>query len=127
MCHIPVEIIRGMEDSIMSIAYTRNGDYYVPNLIVPESKYEIGKYGRRRKQFLKTNRKCQYSILLMSGKLLEHLHKIDEQAQTILKQFINSAEQNAPDKATHQMEWVGYMNNAKASAEEVINQELIYV
>ena len=44
-----------------------------------------------------------------------------------LNQFIKEAEQTAPDKATHQMEWVGHMNNAKACAEEVINHELIYV
>ena len=45
----------------------------------------------------------------------------------ILKQFISAAEKSAPDKATHQMEWVGHFNNVKASAEEVINHELIYV
>ena len=66
-------------------------------------------------------------MLLMTGKLFEHLHEVDEQAQEILDQFIKSAEQTAPDKATHQMEWVGHMNNAKACAEEVINHELIYV
>ena len=66
-------------------------------------------------------------MLLMTGKLFEHLHEVDEQAQEILAQFIKSAEQTAPDKATHQMEWVGHMNNAKACAEEVINHELIYV
>ena len=66
-------------------------------------------------------------MLLMTGKLFEHLHEVAEQAQEILDQFIKSAEQTAPDKATHQMEWVGHMNNAKACAEEVINHELIYV
>ena len=40
--------------------------------------------------------------------------------------FIKDAEKTAPDKATHQMEWVGHMNNARNSAEEVINQKLIY-
>ena len=63
----------------------------------------------------------------MTGKLFEHLREIDEQAQKILEQFIKEAEKTAPDKATHQMEWVGHMNNAKASATEVINHELIYV
>ena len=63
----------------------------------------------------------------MTGKLLDHLHEVDVQAQEILDQFIKSAEQTAPDKEAHQMEWVGHMNNAKACAEEVINHELIYV
>ncbi|MGN0163851.1 MAG: TnpV protein [Candidatus Ornithomonoglobus sp.] len=32
----------------------------------------------------------------------------------------------APYKAAYQMEWVGHMNNAKTSAEELINHELVY-
>ena len=63
----------------------------------------------------------------VSGYNYEYLHEIDVQAQEILNQFIKAAEQTAPDKEAHQMEWVGHMNNAKACAEEVINHELIYV
>ena len=62
----------------------------------------------------------------MTGKLNEHLHEVDVQAEKILEQFIKSAEQTAPDKATHQMEWVGYMNNAKSCAEEVILERVVY-
>ena len=109
------------------IEYVKNGDYYIPNFEVPECKYEIRKYGRLRKQHLKTKKPCQYSMLLMTGKLFEHLHEVDEQAQEILDQFIKSAEQTAPDKEAQQMEWVRHMNSAKASADEVINHELIYV
>ena len=76
---------------------------------------------------VQTNKPCRYSTHLMTGKLFEHLHEVDKQAQEILEKFIRAAEQTAPDKATHQMEWVGHMNNAKASAIEVINHELIYV
>lgn len=109
------------------IEYVRNGDHYIPNFEVPECKYEIRKYGRLRKQHLKSNKPCQYSMLLMTGKLFEHLHEVDEQAQEILDQFIKAAEQYAPDKEAQQMEWVRHMNSAKASANEVINHELIYV
>ena len=63
----------------------------------------------------------------MTGKLFEYLHEVDKQAQEILEQFIKEAEKTAPDKATHQMEWIGHMNNAKASVMEVVNHELIYV
>lgn len=109
------------------IEYVKCGDYYLPNFELPQNQYEIGKYGRMRLQFLKTGKPCRYSTLLMTGKLNEHLHEVDVQAEKILEQFIKAAEQIAPDKATHQMEWVGHMNNAKASAAEVINHELIYV
>lgn len=107
------------------ITYTKIGDYYLPDLTVSKVKYEIGKYGRARLKFIKNNRRCFYSSLMIRGKLFEHLHEVDEQAKIILEQFIKSSAENAPDKATHQMEWVGYMNNIKASAEEVINEELI--
>ena len=63
----------------------------------------------------------------MTGKLFEHLHEVDVQAQKILEQFIREAEKNAPDKATQQMAWVGHMNNAKACAEEIILSEIIYI
>ena len=106
--------------------YTKVGDYYIPNLEVPENNYEIRKYGRMRKKYLKEHRKGTYNYLVMSGKLFEHLHEVDSKAQKILDKFISEAEKTAPDKATHQMEWVGYMNNAKACAEEVINHKLIY-
>ena len=109
------------------IEYVRNGDYYIPNLEVPECKYEIKKYGRLRRQHLKTNKPCQYSMLLMTGKLLDHLHEVDIQAQEILDQFIKEAEKNAPDKVTQQMAWIGHMNNAKACAEEIILSEIIYI
>ena len=36
------------------IEYVRNGDYYIPNLTVPDDKvYNIGKYGRLHSIFIK--------------------------------------------------------------------------
>lgn len=109
------------------IEYVKNGDYYLPNFALPDKIYSIGKYGMMRRRFLKNRKRSLYSALLISGKLNEHLHEVDVQAQTILEQFIKSGEKDAPNKATEQMKWIGYMNNLKHSAEEVINHELIYV
>lgn len=103
------------------IEYVRNGDYFLPDFEVPQCKYEIRQFGRLRLKYIKSERKCFYSYLMITGNLNEHLHEIDVQAHEILEQFIRAAEQTAPDKATHQMEWVGHMNNAKASAMEIIN------
>ena len=109
------------------IEYVRCGNYYIPNLTMPECKHEIGKYGRLRRKHLKSNKRCKYSTLLMTGKLFEHLHEVDVHAQEILERFIKEAEKNAPDKATQQMAWVVHMNNAKACAEEIIYAEIIYI
>lgn len=106
--------------------YTKAGDYYLPNLGAPNVNYKIGRYGRARRQYLKEHKKGEYTALMISGKLHKHLHDVDIKAQKIMDCFIKDAEKTAPDKATHQMEWVGHMNNAKACAEEVINQKLIY-
>ena len=84
-------------------------------------------FGNGLSKHLKSNKRCLYSTLLMTGKLFEHLHEVDVQAQKILEQFIEQAEKNAPDKATQQMAWVGHMNNAKACAEEIILSEIIYI
>ena len=59
--------------------YTKVGDYYIPNISVPDTKkYNIGKYGNLRKTFLKEHHKSYYTILFMEGKLFEHLAEIDE-------------------------------------------------
>lgn len=108
------------------IEYMKIGDYYIPNLSVLKSNYRIGKYGRARWRYIKSEMRGYYSYLLTSGKLYEHLQDIEEQSKIILEQFINQAEKTAPDKEENQIEWIGYMNNAKASAEEIINRELIY-
>ena len=107
--------------------YTKVGDYYLPNLSAAGDNYKIGKYGRARRRQLKEHKKSEYTALMISGKLHKHLHDVDIKAQKIMDCFIKEAEKTAPDKATHQMEWVGHMNNARHSAEEVINYRLIYV
>ena len=61
------------------IEYVRQGDYYIPNLTVPDEKeYNIGKYGRLRRTFLKEHHNWLYSTMLMQGTLLKHLAEIDE-------------------------------------------------
>lgn len=109
----------------MEINYIKNGDYLIPDLALFEQK-PVGKYGRARLRYIKEYRHGYYAALLLTGEINKHLCEIDEQAEVILTQYITEALKTAPDKATHQMEWVGHMNNAKASAEEVIYAELIY-
>ena len=106
---------------------TEKFNYYLPNLVTPNGNYKIGKYGRARRQYLKEYKKSKYSALMISGNLHKHLHDVDIKAQKIMDCFIKDAEKTAPDKATNQMEWVGHMNNARNSAEEVINYRLIYI
>ena len=62
-----------MKDKIIKngIEYVRNGDYYIPNLTVPDDKvYNIGKYGRMHAKFVKGNRPTVYSMKLLKGSCL---------------------------------------------------------
>lgn len=117
----------------MKIEYTKQGDYYFPNLyLYSDFKYsEIGKYGRMRLKFLKENKKADYIILFMNNKLQEHLLEIDKIAndrfEFLMKQLAKKENITEELKATDQLKWVGLMNNIKHSAEEIILKDLIYV
>ena len=77
-------------DEKTGINYTLQGDYYIPDLILPPEKEcpLLGKYGRMRLNYLKENQKAQHSIMLMNGTLNSHLHDIDEHANKILEHTV---------------------------------------
>lgn len=117
----------------MKIQYRKVGDYYLPNIAVSQNtkNFRIGKYGKLRLNYLKENKKAEYTILLIDNKLQKHLMEIDKQAnerfELLMKQFAEKENITEELKATNQMEWVGRMNNIKNFAEEIIFNELIYV
>ena len=116
----------------MKIDYRKCGDYYIPNLVISNTKnYELGKYGRMRLNYLKTQKKAKYTILLMEDKLSEHLQEIDKTATNrynlLMKQFAEQENITEELKATNQLEWVGKMNSIKTRIEEIIFNELIYI
>lgn len=114
----------------MELTYTKNGDYFIPNLVIPEEKRPIGKYGNLRKTYLKEYHKGIYQRMLLSCKLWEHLADVEEQAQQrmdILVEQMKKAEGVTEElKAMDQMKWVQEMNGIVHRAEEIIFQELIY-
>ena len=117
----------------MKIEYTKVGNYYLPNLVAPENmkNFKIGKYGKLRLNYLKENKRAEYTILLMDNKLQKHLMDIDKTAnerfELLMKQFAEKENITEELKASNQMEWVRRMNNIKNRAEEIIFKELIYV
>ena len=116
----------------MKIDYRKCGDYYIPNLVISNTKnIKLGKYGKMRLNYLKTQKKAEYTILLMDDKLSEHLQEIDETATNrynlLMKQFTEQENITEELKANNQLEWVGKMNSIKNCTEEIIFNELIYV
>ena len=114
----------------MKIQYIRVGDYFIPDLMLPEESRPIGKWGRMHREYLKEHKPIQYNCLLLSGELRTYLADLNEQAQDRLERMIDQmkmAEGVTEElKAADPMAWVGAMNNIRNRAEEIILQELIY-
>ena len=113
------------------IDYILVGDYYIPDLKLPEENRPIGRYGRLHREYLKQEHPARYSSLILTGKLWTYLADLNEQAEERLDLIIEqmkSAEGVTEElKARNQLEWVGRMNNIRSRAEEIINSELIYI
>ena len=114
----------------MEIQYIRVGDYFIPDLMLPEESRPIGKWGRMHREYLKEHKPIQYNCLLLSGELRTYLADLNEQAQDRLERMIDQmkmAEGVTEElKAADPMAWVGAVNNIRNRAEEIILQELIY-
>lgn len=115
----------------MELTYTKIGDYFIPNLIMPEEKRPIRKYGNLRKKYLEKYHRGIYEGMLLSCKLWEHLADVEEQAtqrMDVLIEQMKKAEGVTEElKAVDQMKWVQEMNGILHRAEEIIFQELIYI
>ena len=97
--------------------YVLVGDYYVPDLKLPEERRPIGHWGRLRQSYLKLHRPMLYNELILSGRLHTVVADLNEQAADRLTEAM---------KAENQMLWVQSMNSIRCRAEEIIKTELIY-
>lgn len=116
----------------MGGTYTMQGDYCLPNLILPgKEERPIGVWGQRRLRYLKQHHKILYYNLLTSGKLRSHLADVEEEAQSLfyrlVKQYAEREGVTEQLKAENPMEWVGRMNNIRECVSEVLNAEMIFV
>lgn len=109
--------------------YRQEGDFLLPNIEAPESP-QIGIWGQRRLQYLRTNKKVLYTTMLMGSTLKDHLEKVDKSAEEMFEQLTTQMklqESVTEDlKANNQMEWVQRMNNIRNRAAEIVYKELIY-
>lgn len=115
----------------MGGTYHREGDYLIPDLTLGEdADYQLGKYGRMRRDYLKNYRKSVYTSLFLSGTLFKHLAETDqicnERMDTIIAQMKEREGVTEALKASDQMAWVGAMNNIRSRAEEIVLSEVVY-
>jgi hypothetical protein len=99
-------------DNKNGIEYVLQGDYYIPNIIVPSNikNFRLGKYGRLRFNYLKTNKKAEYMILQMENKLQKHLMNVDitatNRVNAIIKELAKKENVTEELKVNNQQEWV---------------------
>ena len=113
------------------IKYELCGEQYYPIFSETNSaEHHIGKYGLIHRDYIKQHKRGAYTTLLTEGKLNAHLHEIDLQASSMVEAIVaNLARERGIDeelKASDTLKWVAEMNNIKASAEEIVLQEVIY-
>ena len=102
----------------MNISYTRKGDYLLPDLkLKDKERFNIGKYGLLKLEYLKKNKRGLYTELLMNDKLNEYLHDVDIIANSRINNLILllAEKENIDEKLkqNNQILWVGKMNNIK--------------
>ena len=112
--------------------YEWQGDYLIPCLTISAEKEQpIGTWGQRHLDYLKKYRKVTYINLLTSGRLNAYLADIDSQAQERFKRLIEGMKQEQGIteqlKAENALEWTGRMNNIRACARGIVNNEIIFV
>ena len=116
----------------MSISYTKIGDYLLPDLkLEDKERFNIGKYGLLKLEYLKKNKRGLYTELLMKNTLNEYLHDVDinlmEIELSLIKELAEKENVTEELKSSNQMLWIGKMNNIKNRVEEIILKEYIYV
>ena len=114
----------------MNSKYIRSGDYYIPDLILPEETRPIGKWGRMHRDYLKEHCPIRFNNLVLSGNLWTYLADLNDQAQqrmeTLITQIQSAEGITEALKAADPLGWTQCMNNITARAEEIIREELIY-
>lgn len=114
----------------MGGTYRRAGDYFVPDITLPEMETcKIGKYGRMRRRYLEEHRPSLFNTLLLNGTLWAHLAEIDrtcnERMEIMAAAMAEREGVTETLKAADQMEWVRRMNNIRSRTEEIIFSELV--
>jgi len=66
----------------MDIEYIKNGDYFIPNIVLPPSEQQpIRKFGRMRMAYLKEHRPIIYNQLILSASYTAILLRLSKPAR----------------------------------------------
>lgn len=112
------------------LGYLQTGDYFIPDLKLPQENRSIGKYGRMHRDYLQEHNPIRFDDLVLEGKLWTYLADLNEQAQNRLQLIIRQMQEeesvNDELKENNQIAWVQAMNSIHNRAEEIVLHELVY-
>lgn len=115
---------------MQELNYIRCGNYYIPDIRLPEENRPIGRCGRIHRDYIKDHNPIRFNDLCLCGELWAYLADLNEQAQSRLELIIEQmkvSEGVTEDMKQHdQMAWVGAMNSIRNRAEEIVLREMIY-
>ena len=110
--------------------YVLVGDYYIPDLRLPEEDRPIGKWGQMHKEYLMEVKPILFNQLVLEGKLFTYLADLNEQAndrfRLIVRQMMEAGGVDENLKRQSQWEWIQKMNSIISRTEEIIKAEMIY-
>ena len=103
---------------MQKLNYIRCGDYYIPNIRLPEENRPIGRWGRMHRDYIREYNPMRFNDLCLSGELWTYLADLNEQAQKRLELIIEEMKAaegvTEETKAADQMAWVGVMNSIRS-------------
>ena len=79
--------------NINDMNYVLAGDYYIPDLKLPNEERTIGKYGRMHRDYLKEHKPMRFNDLVLEGQLWTYLADLNEQAQSRLQLIIRQMQE----------------------------------
>lgn len=118
-------------DKTNGISYTLVGDYYIPDVKLPEDDDRpIGKWGRMHRAYLEEHNTLLLNHLTLTGKLHTYLADLNEQAQDryrlVVQQMMEAEGVTEDLKRRSQWEWIRAVNSIVNRVEEIIRDEMIY-
>ena len=110
---------------------------YNVEVLLPDIEFEdidngkLNSIGRARQKYLEDYKGDEYLILLATEELMSHLLSIQEEAEQMRENMLQSMKKEwgltEQLKIDDQMKWVGLMNNLETTIKEIILKELVYV
>ena len=112
------------------IRYSLHGDFYLPDIKVPEENITLGKWGMMHKSYLERHKKALFNSLLTKGTLFQHCAEVEKQANEMF--FLLIEQMKAVEGVTEQLkeqdqlEWLKRMGNVQQLVREIVCNEIIY-